>query len=521
MRGAFSRPLRDTDPGEHALDALTATEQSFCRCRSGRAALVGADLDINYPALMPSPIPTGSIEFHEWKDGRTVSWWLRVRFRGKRPRIPLGTNHEGWNRERAQIELDKILAKIERGTWEFPSPEEPGDDRPNLDETVYETLSGWWRRRSGAWEENTFNDYRWRMDHLLVCTIVHERTASLRVKRIDELQGELSSRVQLKGGKVDSAPYADGRTLAPRSVNMVLDLLAMALDDAVDYDLLAANPARGHRRRMKVKKKNRGMLLPDMLADMYDVAGEWEESVPEHQRYGRRPLLVLIGGAGPRIIEATEVTRGGYGIGSGELRTGRKTEAGTDRLFELSAFVTAELDAHCRRVRPRLLERYGPRLPLFHSAKGRPLNPSNIRNRLLAGVVERANERRAAKGKLLLPDVVTPHMLRRAFVSMCFWVGRDLKWTMGQVGHRDPRMTASVYAWGAQRKQLDYELVWKLMRFADEPARWAERHGPRHGAGPTAGPTVGRRTSTTRRRPHGRGRVRTSDLSRVKRALSH
>jgi hypothetical protein len=38
--------------------------------------------------------------------------------------------------------------------------------------------------------------------------------------------------------------------LSPRSVNMVLDLLAQLLDDAVEYGLLEGNPARGKRRRL-------------------------------------------------------------------------------------------------------------------------------------------------------------------------------------------------------------------------------------------------------------------------------
>lgn len=78
------------------------------------------------------------------------------------------------------------------------------------------------------------------------------------------------------------------------------------------------------------------------------------------------------------------------------------------------------------------------------------MNPSNVRNRLLngtpdkqlpngkikagtTGIVQRVNERRAAEGRLLLPDRVTPHTLRRTFASLCFFAGRDLRWVMGQL----------------------------------------------------------------------------------------
>ena len=68
---------------------------------------------------MPRP-RTGSIESYDWKDGRTVTWRLRVRDRGRRHRIDLGTNHEGWNADRARAELERIMGQIERGTWRPP-----------------------------------------------------------------------------------------------------------------------------------------------------------------------------------------------------------------------------------------------------------------------------------------------------------------------------------------------------------------------------------------------------------------
>ena len=63
---------------------------------------------------------------------------------------------------------------------------------------------------------------------------------------------------------------------------------------------------------------------------------------------------------------------------------------------------------------------------------------------------------------------MTPHTLRRTFASLCFFVGRDLRWVMGQLGHDDPRMTLAVYAQCMKRKRIDQALVWRLMRFPDE-----------------------------------------------------
>jgi integrase len=424
---------------------------------------------------MPRPA-TGNVEQHRWADGTTVSYWLRVSCDGKRHRLVLGTNREGWSYERAAVELEKIMGQIARGTWEPPRKDRTKQE-PDEEEIFHVTLSRWWHRNVGGWSENTFNDYRWRADHLLTSRIVKKTTASINKHAVDELRIELARRPQIQGGRGRRAKDKRGaKTLSPRSVNMIIDLAAMVLDDAVDYDLLDANPARGRRRRMKVPESDRGFLMPDMVVDALEVAGEWEDELPEHQRYGRRALLASLTLAGPRIIEIIDVERGGLGVAAGELRTGRKTTAGRDRHFELSAFLTNELATHFDAVRPQLLVARGVRLPLFHTRTGGRLSASNVRNRLLPEVVERTNERRAAQGKMLLPRRVTPHTLRRTFASLAFFAGRDLKWTMGQLGHRDARMTAGVYAQGEQRRRIDRDLVWMLMRFTDEPEGWGDRH---------------------------------------------
>jgi hypothetical protein len=172
---------------------------------------------------------------------------------------------------------------------------------------------------------------------------------------------------------------------------------------------------------------------------------------------------------------------------------------------------------------------------VFPTYTGGRHNPSNLRTRLLATSVARANEKRAAEGQMLLPKV-TPHTLRRTFASLALAAGRDPRWVMGQLGHTDARFTLSVYAQVIQRQRVDYEVIWSLMRFADERERWdvgALRVSPGTGAFETTGqnerstpcsvdaPQEAETLSDAGNSENGRGWVRTSDLSRVKRALSH
>ena len=423
---------------------------------------------------------TGTITPHHWADGRTVTFRLKVRTDGVRYTITLGTNHEGWSTERAQVELEQIMRRIERGTWEPPARSET--EAPNqLDrnETVRVTAYRWWQRRKTELASNTELDYKWRLDHALR-HLGSEATAELDARRVDAFRQQLV-----------------GRGLSPRSVNMVLDLLAQILDDAVEYGLLDANPARGKRRRMKVPKSSRTFLEPDMVVDLLDVAGAWERELPAHQHYGRRAFLATLCLSGPRISELIESPRGRLDLHTGQLVLGKKTEAGIDRTLELSAFLLDEIRGHMAAVPAHLRDAHGAALPIFPTRTGGRLNPSNVRNRLLngtlargtrkptQGVVQRVNEKRAAEGRMLLPTRVTPHTLRRTYASLCFFAGRDLRWVMGQLGHDDPRMTLAVYAQCMKRSQIDEALIWELMRFPDE----ADKPGLKGSFGPTNGPT--------------------------------
>ena len=70
---------------------------------------------------------------------------------------------------------------------------------------------------------------------------------------------------------------------------------------------------------------------------------------------------------------------------------------------------------------------------------------------------------------MLLPDRVTPHTLRRTFATLALAAGRDPRWVMGQLGHTDARLTLGLYAQVIQRQRVDTAVIWRLMRFSDEP----------------------------------------------------
>lgn len=203
-----------------------------------------------------------------------------------------------------------------------------------------------------------------------------------------------------------------------------------------------------------------------MVVDLIEEAGKWESEVPPHQRYGRRQLVAALVLCGPRIEEATAAVGGAFDLaGSAWSIPGSKTAAGI-RLIEVTAFAAAELQSHVAQ-KDTLGRSSGPDAPMWVTRNGTRLSPNNIR-RMLRTLVRRVNKKRATEGKMQLPKV-TPHTLRRTFACLCFWAGRELPWVMDQIGHDDSRMTVGVYAQTSQRKRIDRDLAWRLMRFPDEP----------------------------------------------------
>jgi integrase len=411
---------------------------------------------------------SGAIETHAWRDGRTVTIRARVRAYGRRYRIDFGTNHEGWSVERARVELDRILQQIERGTWEPPSRDDSASAALDAAETIHVTASRWWQRRKAELAANTRLDYRWRLDHVLR-HLARETTAELDAHRVDTFRGEL-----VAGG------------LSPRSVNMIFDLLAQILDDAVE--LRAAEREPGARQAPPREGPQAAPIVPGARhGDRPARRGRGMGAEP-----ARAPALratCVAGDLVPRrtaISELTQATLARADLEAGGLQLGLKTAEGIDRHLELSAFLVDELRAHVESLPAALRERHDPAQPLFPTRNGGRLNQSNLRNRLLKGtsardgkpaskgVVERTNEKRAADGRMLLPASVTPHTLRRTFASLCFFAGRDLRWVIGQLGHADPRMTLGIYAQCMKRKRIDQQIVWTLMRFPDEPERRSE-----------------------------------------------
>jgi integrase len=186
---------------------------------------------------------------------------------------------------------------------------------------------------------------------------------------------------------------------------------------------------------------------------------------------GKRAFFATLVLAGPRISEATGSNLANLGMKSEILRIAESKTAAGERNIDLCAFLVAELDPHLTRAEAWPGRELTSVSPVFPNRYGNRLDDDNIRGRVLPRVIETANEKRATEGKILIPTDLTPHAFRRTFARLCFMADRELDYVLGQIGHKDARMALEVYA-GLRKKRIrreERELVWWLMRFADEP----------------------------------------------------
>jgi hypothetical protein len=121
-----------------------------------------------------------------------------------------------------------------------------------------------------------------------------------------------------------------------------------------------------------------------------------------------------------------------------------KTDASV-RDVDLSLDVMEELIAW-RASRP---SRTGDEF-VFATDSGRPRDKDNVRERVLRPAVDKTNEIQNQRGLPPLPPV-SPHALRRTYISRLIEAGAPLPYVMRQVGHEDSRTTLEVYAQVQQR----------------------------------------------------------------------
>jgi integrase len=152
-----------------------------------------------------------------------------------------------------------------------------------------------------------------------------------------------------------------------------------------------------------------------------------------------------------------------------------KTDAGAGRRVELPIGLAEELREW--RARSPLTTASDP-VFVSRPYNGRHSRASkdNTRRRLKKAIRE-ANKALAKQGIEAISEKVSPHSLRRTYISLRAALGDDPVWIAEQVGHTNPTFTLSVYAKATKRRgrlsgayleAYDRALDWATMGQNDE-----------------------------------------------------
>jgi integrase len=434
----------------------------------------------------------------------TVTFALRLRAGGHDARVPLGNTGDGWDEARAESARRQLQAKLELGLW-TPQPRHSFAD--STDEPSFRDLATEWfddRQRNPAIRPATIQNDLWALTRYLVPFFGDLLPSQITVQTIKAYRRRTHDENATIVAAADAGkPLLDQRTRQPLrtlgndSINKTLRTLAAVLDEAEDQGWIARNVARGRRAREPVQRRKGDILQPDEFLSMLEAAGildsqrhsprtlersreirelrdekglPWQEVVgrtglpigtafylyrcSEDVGTGRggglrRAIVATLGLAGLRVGELCALDEQHIDLAGGKIHIREaKTGAGI-RVVDIPQRLRDELVAY-RAVRSTLR----PEAPAFPTRTGGRRDRQSV-NRVVQRSLRRANELRAQRGEPAILAHVTPHTLRRSYISFVLAAGYDLPYVQAQVGHEDPTTTLRIYARVIRRPNRD------------------------------------------------------------------
>jgi len=442
--------------------------------------------------------------------------------------VPLGNTNDGWDEARVERAREQLLAKIRLGLWEPASADgSAAEDEP----TFRELASDWYydRESNPAIRPSTLKDDHWRLTRYLLPFFGELRPSRITPLTIKDYRRRIhEENAQITAARDGGKPLIDGRSRLPlrvlgnESINKTLRTLGAVLDEAVDAGWIEHNVARGPRMREPVRRRKGEILTPEDFESLLDAAaeldaralksgtlriarevrrlrtevnlswrriGDWLGITPSTAMYldrqldlvsvlggVRRAIVATLGLAGLRVTELCDLDVQHVHLTAGKINVREsKTDAGV-RAVDICPRLLEELKAY-----RAASDQTDMTAPAFPTRTGGRRDKDNVRVRVLSPVVRRANERRAGGGQPPILTHVTPHTLRRTYISFMLAAGFDLPYIQEQVGHQDPSTTLKIYAQVIRRPdrdQLKAEMQDLLAASSRETGREKARKGP-------------------------------------------
>jgi integrase len=455
---------------------------------------------------------TGEIRERQSKAG-VVTYRMRVRWSGQRLNVRLGTELEGWNRPLAERQLAQTMQQIEAGVWRPPVPDLPIDEH---DPIFHEFATLWIDRHRADLEPSTESGYSHVLSRYILPEFKDYRLTEITHESVRRWRDRLRQEAaQLKLAKDNGVTLLDKHgnpktAFGASTINEALRLLGQILDRAVESEHyeLERNPVKGRSglRLRKSAKPPREHLEADEVLSLLRAADLLDQGVtpmglkradiarlcrakgmtwaqigtelgcaettaiylsrvkPRRDApRRRRAMIAVLSLTGVRASEHTGLVWRRIDHTHGRVIVDdSKTEAGV-REIHMSPFVREEVALY----RASLPDEPSPADPVFAVRGGGPGDRFNL-GRRLKRIATVANELREMEGRAPMPIRITPHTMRRTFVTLCFQAGKDLPFVQRQVGHASWKTTLEIYTQQSGRT-IDREIRQLLEQFLGEP----------------------------------------------------
>jgi len=402
---------------------------------------------------------------------------LRFRAYGNREYLTLGRPEDGWTRLRAEHELAAVLRDVELGTWQ-PRRRQP--PQPRRDPRFLEFASDWYTRKRFEIKPNTARSYRNDLANHLLPFFAEHRLSEISVAEVDRYRQEKVAHARrladaIRSGKRPMVQIVDRlgrrytrpvRPLSNRSINMHRFVLEQILEVAVEHELIPANPAKGKRRRLKVSKPRPVYLdSAEHIQVMLEAAQLLDHDRTSHTS-GHRAAIALLMLGGPRASAGGALLERDVDLANGRFTIAQdKTDAGVREVDMLPLLREILTEHRAQKIQKGLPA--SPNDPLLITATGKPRDRHDLRQRVVAPVVAKAEELLTERGGQPLPEGISSHKFRHTFASILIAIGKDPTYIMHQLGHTDPAFTLRVYTHIMRRTPQEREKLKALVEGHD------------------------------------------------------
>jgi integrase len=348
------------------------------------------------------------------KDG---CWWVFICHKGRRKAKKLGTDEAV-----AKTIAGKIQAKLTLGEFNFRETEEV---------PTFKTYAPIWLNRTKPLLRKSSAE---RYEQVLASHI----PAALQSKRLNEI-----TRGDIKGLLL--ALHQKG--LGKATLGIVKTIMSGVFDQAMDAELITANPTQGVMKGLKISGKRKIQIEPltgeEVSLFLANCQKEWY------------PLFLTAFRTGLRLGELLALEWGDIDFNGKFIRVSKSyrryrieaTKTGKDRRVDMSDQLHDALqDLLVRRKREAWESGQQEVNPIIFHYKGALLEQVRVR-RVFKGILTKAGLRE-----------IRIHDTRHTFASLLLTQGASIQYVKDQLGHSSIQMTVDVYGHlipGANRQEVN------------------------------------------------------------------